>query len=138
MNIQLLSASLIALTLIIPTVAQQAIAGSFKDRSYRCYFFKGETLTIKDICKSDGGSWAGGGGQSLKWSDGTITSIQFGLQGRGTPACPSTDQISVDGTCGEPYYRSTKTLKRLNKPTGNVMECVQLDKKSVCWKFQDP
>jgi hypothetical protein len=138
MNIQLLSASLIALTLIIPTVAQQAIASSFKDRSYRCYFFKGETLTIEDICKSDGGSWAGGGGQSLKWSDGIITSIQFGLQGRGTPACPSTDQISVDGTCEELYYRSTKTLKRLNKPTGNVMECVQLDKKSVCWKFQDP
>jgi hypothetical protein len=50
MNTQAFFASTIALTLIILAIAQQAIAGSFKNESIQCYFFKGEKLAIKDTC----------------------------------------------------------------------------------------
>jgi hypothetical protein len=50
MNTKIFFASTIALTLIIPAIAQQAIAGSFKNESIQCYFFKGEKLAIKDTC----------------------------------------------------------------------------------------
>jgi hypothetical protein len=70
---------------------------------------------------------AGGGGYSLKWSDGVTTQIEFGLQGRGTPVCPSQEQIAVDDTCGQKYYRSIKTLRPVDAGYG-VMSCIQLDK----------
>jgi hypothetical protein len=139
MNTKTLFASTIALTLIgsaiVPQIAQ---ARWFKNSSVRCYFFKGETLAMEETCKSDGASWAGGGGHSLKWSDGITTKIKFGLQGRGTPACPIEGQMSVDGKCGEGYLRSTKTLRRVNNPNDDFIHCVQLDRKSVCWgSFSD-
>jgi hypothetical protein len=139
MNTKTLFASTIALTLIGSAIAPQiAQAGSFKNSSVRCYFFKGETLAMEETCKSDGYSWFGGGGHSLKWSDGITTQIRFGLQGRDVQgreatACPIKGQMSVDEKCGEIYLRSTKTLRRVNNPNGNFMRCVQLDRKSVCW-----
>jgi len=126
---------MIALTflgeVIAPRIAQ---ARSFENTTVSCYFFKGETLALKETCKSNGSSWAGGGGHSLKWSDGVVTEIKFGLQGRGTPICADKEQTSVDGQCGNTYYRSAKTLKRVN-PTGQgeTIYCVQLVNKSVCW-----
>jgi hypothetical protein len=117
-------------SLIVPQIAS---ARTFKNNTVRCYFFKGETPVMEETCKSDGGSWAGGGGHSLKWGDGVTTSIKFGLQGKGTPTCPSKDQMSVDGKCGKTYYRSTKTLKQVSGPSDNTILCVQLDRKSVCW-----
>lgn len=134
MKIKTLFASTIALTILgSATVPQIAQARFFKNSSVRCYFFKGETLAMEEICKSDGASWAGGGGHSLKWSDGITTQIKFGLQGRGTPACPSKEQIAVDGKCGEVYLRSAKSFRRVNNTNGNTIQCVQLDRKSVCW-----
>jgi hypothetical protein len=139
MNTKTLFASTIVLTLIgsaiLPQIAQARL---FKNSSVRCYFFKGETLAMEETCKSDGASWAGGGGHSLKWSDGITTQIKFGLHGRGTPACPIEGQMSVDDKCGEVYLRSTKTFRRVNNANGNFIRCVQLDRKSVCWgSFSD-
>jgi hypothetical protein len=134
MKPQLLAFSTIALILFgITTVPQIAQAGSFKNRSVRCYFFKGEKLVMEETCKSDGASWAGGGGHSLKWRDGITTQIKFGLQGRGTPVCPEQGQIAVDGKCGDVYLRSTNSLRRVENDNGKVIQCVQLDRKSVCW-----
>jgi hypothetical protein len=137
MKTEIVRASTIALTLIIPAIAQQAIAGSFKNESIQCYFFKGEKLAIEDTCQASGTSWAGGGGYSLKWSDGVTTQIKFGLQGRGIPVCPSQDQMAVDDTCGQKYSRSIKTLKSIDSRDG-AMTCIQLNQKSVCWKFKSP
>jgi hypothetical protein len=141
MNISLLITRSIALALIgsaIGSSPKSAIARSFNNNSVPCYFFKGEVLEIQEVCKSDGGSWAGGGGHSLKWSDGIITRIKFGLHGRGTPVCPSTELTSVDGKCGKTYYRSNTTFKRVKNSSDDTIVCVQLDRKSVCWgRFND-
>jgi hypothetical protein len=139
MNTKILFAGAIVLTLLGGAIAPQtAQARSFKNNSVRCYFFKGETLAMEETCKSDGGSWAGGGGHSLKWSDGITTQIKFGLQGRGTPACPSGNQMSVDDKCGEVYLRSASSFRRVKNASGKFIECVQLDRKSVCWgSFSD-
>ena len=133
MNIKILFATTIALLLPITVFPKGAIAGSFNNKTVECYFFNGERLALKDTCKSDGVSWAGGGGHRLKWSDGIVTQIKFGLHGRGTPICPSKTQNSVDDKCGDVYSRSTKTLKRIEERGGNSITCVQLDRKSVCW-----
>jgi hypothetical protein len=127
---------ILPLTACFTLIAQGAIAGQFEDRSVKCYFFQNETLAIKETCTSSGGSWAGGGGHSLKWSDGVVSIIKFGLHGRGTPVCPDRSQVSVDGVCGTQYFRSTKTLKRTSESSESTMHCVQLEKKSVCWNFQ--
>jgi hypothetical protein len=101
----------IALICAIPVIAQPASAASFKDKPVHCYFFQGEKLAIDNTCKSSGGSWAGGGGHSLKWNDGVTTQITFGLQGRGTPACPNSNQMAVDNVCGKTYYRIGKNTQ---------------------------
>jgi hypothetical protein len=118
--------------------AGSAIARSFNNNTVPCYFFKGEVLEIQEVCQSDGGSWAGGGGHSLQRNDGIITQIKFGLHGRGTPVCPSTELTSVDGKCGKKYYRSSTTFKRVKNSSDDTIACVQLDRKSVCWgRFKD-
>ena len=141
MNTKVLFASTTALIMIgsaIVSHPKSAIARSFKNNSVPCYYFKGETLELQEVCQSDGGSWAGGGGHTLKWSDGVTTQILFGLQGRGTPTCPTTEQTSVDGVCGKKYYRSNRTFKRVTNFNDNTIMCIQLDRKSVCWgTFRD-
>jgi hypothetical protein len=139
MNTKILFVGTIVLSLLGNAIAPQiAQARWFKNSSVRCYFFKGETLAMEETCKSDGASWAGGGGHSLKWSDGITTQIKFGLQGRGTPACPIEGQISVDDKCGKVYLRSANSFRRVKNANGKVIECVQLDRKSVCWgSFSD-
>ena len=135
MKIKTLFASTIALTLIGSTIVPQtAQARTFENATVSCYFFKGETLALKETCQSNGASWMGGGGHSLKWSDGVVTEVKFGLHGRGTPVCPDKEQTSVDGKCGSTYYRSAKTLKKINS-TGKeeTIHCIQLKGKSVCW-----
>lgn len=112
---------------------KSADARYFTNNTVPCYFFKGETLKIKEICQSDGASWIGGGGHSLKWSDGETTQIKFGLHGRGTPVCLDKEQISVDGKCGANYRRSTKNFRRITNYRDDSMNCVQLTGKSVCW-----
>ena len=134
MNIKILFATTIALLLPITVFPKGAIARTFSNKTVDCYFFKGERLALNDTCKSDGGSWMGGGGHSLKWSDGIVTQIKFGLHGRGTPVCQIREQQSVDGKCGDVYLRSAKTLKRIDKESEEKsIYCVQLDRKSVCW-----
>ena len=133
MNTRTLFASTIVLLLPITVFPKGAIARTFSNKTIECYFFKGEKLAMQDTCKSDGGSWAGGGGHSLKWSDGVVTNIKFGLQGRGTPTCPGEEQMSVDDKCGKVYSRSAKTLKRGNRDGNDNITCVQLDRKSICW-----
>jgi hypothetical protein len=134
MNIKALFVSTIFFTLTIPVIAKQAIALDI-DKSVPCYFFKGENLAVKDICKVNG--FAGEAGQffAMKWSDGVITSISSGYaQGRPLP-CSQEEIVSVDGICGETYLRSPKNLKRLAELTdGDYVECVQLGKKSVCFE----
>ena len=133
MNIKILFATTIAFLLPITVLPKGAIAGFFKDKTVECYFFKGENLVLQDTCKSDGASWAGGGGHSLKWSDGVVTSIRFGDQSRGVSGCRNRSQNWVDGKCGATYSRSAKTLKRIDERGENSINCVQLDRKSVCW-----
>ena len=133
MNIKILFVTTIVLLLPITVLPKGAIAREFSNKTVGCYFFKGEKLALQETCKSDGASWMGGGGHSLKWSDGIVTQIKFGLHGRGTPICPSKTQNSVDDTCGEIYSRSMKTLKRVDEGSKNSITCVQLDRKSVCW-----
>jgi hypothetical protein len=135
MKAQLLVSSTIALTLFGGAIAPQiAQARTFENATVPCYFFKGETLALKETCQSNGASWMGGGGHSLKWSDGVVTEIKFGLHGRGTPVCPDKEQTSVDGKCGSTYYRSGKTLKRINSTEKEEsIHCIQLKGKSICW-----
>jgi hypothetical protein len=139
MKSKMLSVSTIALMMLGSAITPQtAIARVFYNNRVPCYFFKDEILEIQEVCQSDGGSWAGGGGHSLKWSDGVITRIKFGVQRRVTHICPSREQVSVDGKCGETYYRSNKTFKRSTSTSEDTMFCVQLDRKSVCWgRFSD-
>ena len=133
MNIKILFVTTIVLLLPITVLPKGAIAREFSNKTVECYFFKGEKLAMQDTCKSDGGSWAGGGGHSLKWSDGVVTLIRFGDQSRGVSGCPSRNQNWVDGKCGVTYLRSAKTLKRIDERGENSINCVQLDRKSVCW-----
>jgi hypothetical protein len=123
------------LPILSPTIAPQiAQARTFEDATVPCFFFKGETLVLKEICQSNGASWMGGGGHSLKWNDGVVTKIKFGLHGRGTPVCPDKAQVSVDEKCGSTYSRSAKTLRRITS-SGNeeTILCTQLKGKSICW-----
>jgi hypothetical protein len=135
MKTQTLITSTIALILFGSTITPQiAQARTFENATVPCYFFKGETLDLKEICQASGSSWMGGGSHSLKWSDGIVTKIKFGLHGRGTPVCPDKEQVSVDGKCGSTYSRSVKTLKRVDsKGKDETIYCVQLKGKSVCW-----
>ncbi len=138
MKTQALITSTIALTLIgsaIVSFPKASIAGQFKDRSVHCYFVKGEVIQLNETCTSDGVSWGGGGGHSLKWNDGVVTLIKFGRHGRGERVCPSEDQMSVDDVCGKSYYRSAKTFRRTDSTNGDLISCVQLERNSVCWKF---
>lgn len=120
-----------------------AIAGVNPPRSVKCYFFQGENVEIENTCILESATWAGGGGRSLKWEDGVITKMQFGLQGRGWRVCPE-DETSVDGFCGKSYDRHPDTLKRISERESFSMsvsqnitpiKCVQVRKGSVCWKF---
>jgi hypothetical protein len=115
-------------------VPQLAIAGRVEPTPVRCYFFKGEALAMQNTCTYESWSWAGGGGNSLTWEDGVVSSIQFGLQGRGERVCPD-GEMAVDRVCGKVYARSLNTLKRISNNREPAMTCIQLDKKSVCWKF---
>jgi hypothetical protein len=141
MKTRILSAATIALTLMGSTIVsypKSAIAGYVPNTSVPCYFFKGETLKIQEICQASRATWAGGGGHSMKWSDGVVTNISFGIQGRGEIVCPRTEQIAVDGKCGTIYARSNTTFKRVKDDGSDRLSCVQLTGKSVCWgRFRD-
>jgi hypothetical protein len=137
MKAQLLASSTIALTLFGSTIVNPkniAIAGRIEPKPVQCYFFKGETLALQNTCTYEGWSWTGGGGTSLTWEDGVVSQIQFGLQGRGTKVC-SDGERAIDGKCGKLYDRSPITLKRISNGTESAISCVQLAKKSICWKF---
>ena len=119
-----------------------AIAGVNPPRSVRCYFFKGENLEIENTCILKSATWTGGGFRTLRWEDGVVTEMQFGLQGRGWRVCPE-DETSVDGVCGKSYDRHPDDLQRISERESFNMsvnqnrtpvKCVQVRKGSVCWK----
>jgi hypothetical protein len=128
---------LIAVSMVM-SITLPAKAGSSEPHPVTCWFFKRENLELKNTCIHESTSWFGGGGQSLRWEDGVVNHITWGLQGRGERLCKQ-DYQQVDGVCGATYYRSTKTLKRLSESEkwevkSTSIRCVQLKEKSICWK----
>jgi hypothetical protein len=120
-----------------------AIAGRIPPRSVKCYFFEGEKVKIENTCIYESSSWAGGGVRSLRWEDGVVTGMLFGLQGRGSLVCPK-DETEVDGFCSKSYERDPSTLQRISRKESfntsanqnkNPIRCVQVRKGSICWKF---
>ena len=133
---------ILTLLLLSPILLPQpAQAGRIEPEPVTCWFFRGETLQIKNICTYESTSWAGGGVQSLTWEDGVKTSMAFGLVGRGTPACKNSNETSVDEVCGKGYARDAKTLKRISEvqrtklisQSRGFVRCVEVKNKSICW-----
>jgi hypothetical protein len=129
--------SLIPFTLFIPT----AQAGRLEPTHAACWLFRGEKVELKNRCKIEGWSWAGGGFSDLTWEDGVKTKLAFGLQGRGERVCPD-NEMAVDGICGRVYFRGLRTLQPISEREGQrlrmdrkAITCVQLKQKSVCWIY---
>jgi hypothetical protein len=109
--------------------------------STRCYFFEEEQLSIDNICRVEGSSWTGGGYSVFTWEDGVSTLRTFGHQGRGNKTCRDFED-GIDKVCGKSYSRYPTTFKRMSekeanqfrKEGKNVVACVQLKKKSICWQ----
>lgn len=120
---------------------QPAQAGRVEPQPVACWFFRGETLELKNTCTYESTSWAGGGGRSLTWEDGIKTSMGFGLVGRGTPACKDSNETAVDNVCGKGYARDAKTLKRMSEgqriklvnQDKKFILCIEVRNKSICW-----
>ena len=136
MNIKLLFATTIALLLPITVFPKGAIAGQTPPTQVHCYFLQNENLTLKNMCTYQGSSWAGGGQHTLTWEDGIQTILSYGSGSRGGLVCPE-NQVRVDGdVCGIRYVRSAKNLNRMSDSyAGSNLTCVQLNKKSICWKL---
>ncbi len=117
-----------------------AQAGRLDPTSIPCWVFRGEKLELQQTCIVEGSSWLGGGGRTMLWEDGVKTKIAFGIQGRGERPCQDT---SVDGVCGTNYSRHPTTLKRITQKewdngvcnSQKVIDCVQLQKHSICWQW---
>jgi len=123
--------------------ASLVIAGEIKPYQVTCYFFKQGQLILKDKnCIREGWTWTGGGGVKLRWSDGVVTQIKWGLQGRGTPVCQSSEETEVDGVCGKRYELHPTTLRTLRSSElnryPNAIYCTQLKQKSICSQSQYP
>lgn len=129
--------ALISAFLTIFSIAP-AHAGRIEPTSVTCQYFRAEKLELQQTCVYESTSWAGGGVASLRWKDGVITKMGWGLQGRGDRPCPD---WSLDGTCGSYYFRSPINLKRISDKDGQklfmhhrVIQCVQARQNSVCWE----
>lgn len=115
-----------------------AIARVNKPVKAKCYFFQAEKLMILQTCLYQISTWTGGGGSTLKWQDGVVTQMQFGLQGRGSLVCPE-GKTRVDGFCAATYSRDPSTLRRLPSEVNNLhrandmLSCVQVRRGSICW-----
>ena len=134
---------LILILLLLSPIAlpQPAQAGRVEPEPVPCFFFRGETLEIRNTCTYESTSWMGGGVPSLTWEDGVKTSMAYGLIGRGTPACKNTSETAVDGVCGKDYFRDARTLKRISdkqrikllNQDEKYIVCVEVKNKSICW-----
>ena len=133
---------ILPLLLLSPiALPQSAQAGKVEPEPVPCWFFRGETLEIKNTCTYASASWLGGGGRGLTWEDGVTTSMGFGLVGRGTPACKNTSETAIDGVCGKSYIRDARTLKRISEEQRTKLlsqdkkfiHCVEVKNKSICW-----
>jgi hypothetical protein len=115
-----------------------AQAGRIEPRPISCWLFQGERIELKNTCIYESTSWLGGGGSKLRWEDGVVTQIQWGLVGRGERVCRENEQ-QIDGVCGKIYYRRLGELSRILNSKysayNNRIFCVQLKQKSICWKF---
>ncbi len=130
--------------IILSSIAlpQAAQAGRVEPEAVKCWFYKGNSIALKNTCTYESHSWMGGWTAQLTWEDGVSNTITYGKQGRGDySACPSDDQYAIDGTCGRVYYRNPQSLKRISESMAqrlrdnqSVVTCVQLNQKSVCWK----
>ena len=133
---------ILTLLLLSPiALPQPAQAGRSEPEPVTCWFFRGETLNLKNTCIYVSESWGPGGGRSLTWEDGVTTSMVYGLVGRGTPVCKNTDETSVDGVCGKSYARDARTLKRISdeqrtkllSQDSKFIRCIEVKNKSICW-----
>lgn len=115
-------------------------AGRIAPEPKSCYFFRGEQLELRQTCIYESTSWAGGGVSKLVWEDGVVTSIKWGLQGRGgKTTCDG--EMSVDNVCTVSYSRHPITLKRIsrenmermNRNDQKVISCLQTGRNSVCY-----
>lgn len=114
-------------------------AGRTEPQPKPCYFFRGEQLELRQTCIYESTSWAGGGVSKLVWKDGVVTTMKWGLQGRGEKTCNG--EMSVDGVCARGYYRhpisferiSRETMERMNRNDQNVINCLQIGRNSVCY-----
>lgn len=128
---------LIALLAFFPQPVQ---AGRIEPEPVTCWFFRGETLKLKNTCTYESTSWAGGGVRSLIWEDGVRTSMVFGLVTQG-PVCKDPKETSVDKVCGKGYARNARTLKRISEAERmklvnrdkQFIRCVGVKNKSICW-----
>ena len=131
---------------LIPSVmlllsANPVQAGRIEPRLESCYFFRGENLELRQTCIYESTSWAGGGVSKLVWEDGVVTSIKWGLQGRGEKTTCNGEMMSVDNVCAVSYSRhpitlkriSRETMERMNRNDQKVISCLQTGRNSVCY-----
>jgi hypothetical protein len=75
----------------------------------------------------------------LVWEDGVVTSMKWGLQGRGEKTCNG--EMSVDNVCALAYPRhpitleriSREDMERMNRNDQKVIYCLQTGRNSVCY-----
>jgi hypothetical protein len=117
-----------------------AIASDTAFPAVKCYIFQGEQLSIENTCITEGETGPDGGFMTLTWENGATTLRSFGKQPQGRETCPNLED-NIDGFCGRPYLRHLTTFQpvlgkaadQLQKE-GNAIQCIQLQKKSICWK----
>lgn len=67
------------LTLAIGIVLASSLpaqSGPVRDK-VNCYFFRGDSLELRNTCKIEDATWAGGGNLKLYWPDGVVTVRQW-------------------------------------------------------------
>jgi hypothetical protein len=116
-----------------------AIASDTAFPAVKCYVFQGEQLSIENTCITEGETGPDGGFMTLTWENGATTLRSFGTP-QGTEICPNLED-NIDGFCGKSYLRHPTTFQQLSgkeadqlQEKGNAVQCVQIQKKSICWK----
>jgi hypothetical protein len=131
---------LLPFTACLTLITQSVAIASEMEPPMKCYIFQGEQLAIENTCITAGETRPDGGFMTLTWENGSTTLRSFGKQPQGSETCPKLED-NIDGFCGKTYLRHSTTFQQVSgkeanqlQKEGNAIQCIQLQKKSICWK----